>query len=276
MVGQTDRAVDHEQRDVGAVDGAHRANEAVVLHVLVDLAFAAQARRVNDAVLLAVVDDHRVDGVARGARHVRDDGAVVVGEAIGERGLARVRAADDGDVDDVLVVFFILEAAIDFAQVIDNLVEQIARAMAVRGGDGERVAQAQLVEFPQLIELVGGVELVDREQHRLGGLAQDARDFLVVGVDAGLAVHDEDDHVGLVGRLERLRADGALELVLGAHLNAAGVDQLELDAVPVSLVVRTVARDAAHLVHDSLVGLGDSIDERGFAHVRAANDRNDW
>ena len=142
LVGQTDRAVDHEQRHVGAVDGAHRTDEAVVLHVLVNLAFAAQARRVNDAVLLAVVNNHRVDGVARGARHVRDDGAVVVGEAVGERGLARIRAADDGDVDDVLVVFFILEAAIDFAQVIDYLVEQIARAMTVRGGDGERVAQA--------------------------------------------------------------------------------------------------------------------------------------
>ena len=171
LVGQTDRAVDHEQRHVGAVDGAHRANEAVVLHVLVDLAFAAQARCVNDAVLLTVVDDHRIDGVTRGARHIRDDGAVVVGEAVGERGLARIRAADDGDVDDVLVVFFILEAAIDFAQVIDYLVEQIARAMTVRGGDGERVAQAQLIEFPQLIELVGGVELVDREQNRLGSLA---------------------------------------------------------------------------------------------------------
>ena len=142
LVGQANRAVDYEQRNVGAVDGAHGAHEAVVLHVLVDLAFAAQARCVNDAVLLTDVDDHRIDGVARGARHIRDDGAVVIGEAVGERGLARVRAADDGDVDDVLVVFFILEAAIDFAQVIDYLVEQIARAMTVRGGDGERVAQA--------------------------------------------------------------------------------------------------------------------------------------
>ncbi len=66
------------------------------------------------------MDDHRVDGVARGARHVRDDGAVVVGEAVGERGLARIRATDDGDVDDVLVILFVLEAAIDFAQVIDG------------------------------------------------------------------------------------------------------------------------------------------------------------
>ena len=222
------------------------------------------------------MDDHRIDGVARGARHIRDDGAVVIGEAVGERGLARIRAADDGDVDDVLVILFVLEAAIDFAQVIDHLVKQIARAMTVRGGDGERVAQAQLVEFPQLIELVGGVELVNREQNRLGSLAQDARNLLVIGVDAGLAIHDEDDHVGLVGRLKRLRADGALELVLSAHLDAAGVNQLELDAVPVGLVVRTVARDAAHLVHDGLIGLGDSIDERGFAHVRAAYDRNDW
>ena len=134
LLGDAHGGVDDEQRHVGAVDGAQAADHGVVLDVLVHGALLTDARGVDHAVVLAVAFDDRIDGVARGARHIRDDGAVVIGEAVGERGLARVWTADNGDVDDILVVFFILEAAIDFAQVIDYLVEQIARAMTVRGG----------------------------------------------------------------------------------------------------------------------------------------------
>ena len=73
---------------------------------------------------------------------------------------------------------------------------------------------------------------------------------------------------------ERLRADGALERVVVAHLDAAGVDEREIDAVPVGLVVGAVARDAAHLVDDGLVGLGYAVDEGGLADVRPSHHRD--
>ncbi len=76
-----------------------RANEGVVLDVLVDLAFLAQARGVDNGVVLAVMLDDGVDGVARGAGDVGHDGAVGRGQAVGQRGLTGVGAADDGDVD---------------------------------------------------------------------------------------------------------------------------------------------------------------------------------
>ncbi len=204
-----------------------------------------------------------------------------------------------------------------------HLVEKISRAVSMHCRHRPRIAEAKLVELPDLIGSVGRVELVHHEKHRLarlaqdardllivgvdagfavddedddvglvGGLerlelvhhekhrlarlAQDARDLLIVGVDAGFAVDDEDDDVGLVGGLERLAADGALERVVTAHLDAARVDEREVDSVPVRFVIRAIARDAAHLVDDRLAGLRDAVHQRGLAHVRTPHDGNDW
>ena len=147
--------------------------------------------------------------------------------------------------------------------------------MAVHGRDRPRIAQAQLVELPHLVHAVRGVQLVHHEEYGLGRLAQDARNGLVVGVDPGLAVHEEQDDVRLVRAGQRLIAYGALEGVVVAHLDAAGVDELEVDAVPVGLMVGAVARDAAHLVDDGLVGLGYAVDEGGLADVRPSDHRDD-
>ena len=56
--------------------------------------------------------------------------------------------------------------------------------------------------------------------------------------------------------------DGRLKVVVIAHLDAARVDQGEAKAVPDGFVIRAIARDAAHLVNDSIVDLGDTVNER--------------
>ena len=159
----------------------------------------------------------------------------------------------------------------------DDLVEQITRAMAVQRGDRDRVADAQGVELPQVVVLAGRVvELVDEQERGLLELAHHARHALVLLGDAHRAVDDEQDDGGLLGRRERLVADGGGEHVVALHgLDAAGVDERELATVPVGHVVAAVAGDAAALVHDGVGGLGDTIDERRLAHVRAADDRYD-
>ena len=147
LVGEPQRRVHHQEHHVGPVDGAHGPHEAVVLHVLVHLALAPQPRGVHDAVEAALVLHQGVHGVAGGARHVADDGAVVAGQLVGERALAGVGAADDGHVDGVDLVSHAL-AQVELAQLVHHGIQQVARAMAMQGRDGPGVAQAQAVELP--------------------------------------------------------------------------------------------------------------------------------
>ena len=48
-----------------------------------------------------------------------------------------------------------------------------------------------------------------------------------------------------------------------------------MHAIPIGLMIRAVARDAAHLVNDGLVLAGDAVDKRGFAHIGATHNSND-
>lgn len=101
LLGDAYGGVDDEQRHVGAVDGTQAADHGVVLDVLVHGALLANARGVDHAVVLAVALDHGVDGIARGAGNVRHDGAVGSQDAVEQRRLTGVGAADDSDVQRV-------------------------------------------------------------------------------------------------------------------------------------------------------------------------------
>ena len=95
--------------------------------------------------------------------------------------------------------------------------------------------------------------------------------------DAGGAVHHEDDDVSLLAGKKRLLADARGEDVLGLDgLDAARVDDHEVAAVPVGLVVGAVTGDAAALMDDGLAGDGDAVDERGLADVGASWPRLRW
>ncbi len=216
--------------------------------------------------------DERVDGVTGGAGHVAHDGALLAAEAVEQRGLAGVGAADDGDADEVLGDLLLG----GLRQRSHDVVEDVAHAVAVLGADGVRIAQAQAVELVGVGVLQDGVALVDGQEDRFVGALQDARDGLVLLGDAGLAVDEEDDGVGLVDGENRLVANLALERILGiADLDTAGIAQRELGAVPVGIMERPVTGDALGLVHDGLGTLGNTVDERGLAHIGPAHHCND-
>ena len=101
-------------------------------------------------------------------------------------------------------------------------------------------------------------------------------EVLVLVGHAGGAVDDEHDDVGLVHGEDRLLADAGGEDVLGLDgLDAARVDDREVAAIPVRVMVGAVPRDAARLVDDGVAGERDAVDERGLADVRAADDGHD-
>ena len=165
--------VDDEQRDVRAIDSAEPSDHGVVLDILIDRALLTDARGIDHAITLAVALDNRVDGIARGTGDIAHDGAVIADHLIEERGLAGVRSADDGDAQRIGLVVLVARV---LGQQGDDLVEQVAGAVAVQGGDGDGVTHAQGVELPKAVVLTGGiVELVDEQESRCSAHASDGR-----------------------------------------------------------------------------------------------------
>ena len=157
---------------------------------------------------------------------------------------------------------------------VDDAVEQVAGAVAVQGGERERVAEAELVELDRLEVLARVVDLVREHDHRLLRGPQGDRQLLVARRDPVPGVDDEEDEVGLRDRRARLLRDLGAERVGGEVVDAARVDQEEVLAVPVREQLLAVAGDAGRLVHDRLPRLGQPVDQRRLADVREADDRD--
>ena len=225
--------------------------------------------------MLAVALHDGVDGVARRAGNVGYDRAVGAQDAVEQRRLTGVGAADDGDVQRVgelvgdLVLFLRKQG--------HDIVEQVARAMAMQGRERRGLTDAERIELPDAVVFaIGVVELVHQQKDRLVAALEHAGDRLVLLGDAGAAIDHKQDDGGFLGGGERLVADGrGKDVVALERLDAARVDDGELAAVPIGRVIRAVARDAARLVDDGVRGLGQAVNERGLAHVGASDDGDD-
>ena len=96
------------------------------------------------------------------------------------------------------------------------------------------------------------------------------------GVRPAGGVHHEHDHVGLADREARL----FLHLDLDdagdrRRVEPAGVDDDEPPAVPFGVAVEPVARGMCAILHDGRALADDSVEERGLANVRPADDGDD-
>ena len=171
--GDAVAGVADDERDVGALGGALRAQRRVVLDRVGDLRLAAHAGRVDEHQPAPVDHQRHVDRVARRAGELGDDHALLAEEAVDERGLADVGPADHGQADASRRP----RARSSAGQQLDDAVEQIARAEALRRGDGHRLAEPEPVELGGERHLGDAVALVgrdDRRQRRRGAAARRA------------------------------------------------------------------------------------------------------
>ena len=194
--------VDQDERDVRPLGCLERAQLGVVLDPLPLLPLAAQAGRVDEHERRVVVaPEHGVDRVARRARDVRHDHALTSHERVQERRLADVRPPEDRDLDRLVADRPLAVAG----KPRDDLVEQVARAVAVQRRDRDRVAEPQPMEVERLEVPPRVVELVREHEHRAPGRAQDLGELLVARRHARGRVDDEEHEIGL---LDGLRAPG--------------------------------------------------------------------
>ena len=136
----------------------------------------------------------------------------------------------------------------------DDRVEQVARAAPVRGRDRVGLVPAQRVELGALELALLVVGLVDRDDDRRLGAAQDLGRLLVGRGHPGRGIDDEHDDVRLGDGQPGLLLDARLDGVVGIQLEAARVDDHEAPAVPLGIAVQAVARRAGPVLDDGRCG----------------------
>ena len=157
-------------------------------------------------------------------------------------------------------------------QRLDQLVEEVAASLPHAGRRADRIAEPEAVEVVLRRGALEVVELVHHHQHRALRLAEPLRDGAVDRMQPRLAVHHEQDQVGLVHRGLDLLADRLVHRRVRVGHESAGVHQPELPAVPLALAEVAVARGARLGGHDRLAAALDAVEERGLPHVGTADD----
>jgi hypothetical protein len=217
-----------------------------------------------------------------------DEGALLAEQAVGERGLAGVGAADEGDAERAaraigLIVAVAAAVAVARAdrdrcrdrQALGDDLEQPIDAAAVRRRDRERLAQAHPVELVDQLVALGVVDLVDREHDRLAGRAQPGRDLEVERREPERPVDDEDEEVGLADRALGLAVDaGADHVARRDRIEPAGVDHAQRAAEVVDVAVAAVAGQARRVVDERGPAADEPVEQRRLADVGPADERD--
>ena len=263
--------IDHGHDHVRGLDCLQRLDDAELLDGLLHARAAPQARGVDQRIALAVALEGHHDGIAGRARLVECHHAVLAQQPVDQRALADVGAADDGDLD---------AARLPFVRVIrgeesrERRLEQGGHALIVRGGDRQRLAEPELVEIGHGDIAIEALGLVDREHDRLAAAAREIRRELILRRDAGAAVHDHDQSVGLGDGPLGLFDHQALDLA-GVLDQSAGIDHDARNVGAARISVLPVAREAGEVRDQCVAGARHRIEQGRFAHVGPADQRDD-
>jgi len=182
--------IDDEQRNIRLVDGAKSTNERVILSGVVDFGATAHSCGVDENNASLVGFDQGVDCIARGAGHVMDDTALFATETVEEGALADIGTSDDCDAGHALEIgvdhlgrLFVTDGCLFFvgdAQLVDDDIEQVARATTMECRNGIRLSQPERQETPTVGFTAIVVRLVGDDQNGAAGAAQPRGDALVV------------------------------------------------------------------------------------------------
>ena len=110
LLGHALARVEQQDHDVGVLDRLQRLHDRELLDRLEHLAAPADARGVDQRVATLVALEVEVDRVARRARLVEGDDALLAEQRVDQRRLADVGAADDRDLDPAVGVALLVAA----------------------------------------------------------------------------------------------------------------------------------------------------------------------
>ena len=267
LLGKADGGIHKDQRHAAALHSGQCTHYHVALQTIADVAALAQTGGIGKDELAVGVVHRGVDGITGGAGLVGHDHTILAQNAVGQAGLAHVGTADDGNGDAVLLHHSLAEV-----QMGAHCIQQIARTVTVHGRNGHHLVKAEVVELVQLHgSLAHLVALVHGKNNGLVAAAQHVRHSLIGCGQAVAHVRDHDDAVGGVNGDLRLLAHVGQNALGGLGLNAAGIHQQKLVAVPLAVGKNAVAGNARGILHNGKALAAQLIEQGGFAHVGAAH-----
>ena len=191
----------HEDAHIAVLDAADRAHHAVELQILAHLILASDACRIDEIEVEAEFVIPRIDAVARGARYVGHDVALFSDKGIDETRLARIGTSHHGKAWDILV----RQLSGLLREESHDQVKQVARAASCSCRYADRVSQAQRIELRCQVLLVV-VGLVTCQHHRFLCASEYVGNSLIKVGHTIVGIHQEENHVGLIGGQSHLLA----------------------------------------------------------------------
>src|SRR5262245_22962461 len=156
-----------------------------------------------------------------------------------------------------------------------DLLQRVPGASSVLRRDRARALEAEPVELGQPRRMLGPIDLVHHQGHRLVRAAERAGQFLVLGQQPGLAVHHEEDRVGAGDRGARLQLDLRSRSPRRVGIRPRRVPHQQAPAVCLDLLRDPVAGDARLVEREGPAAAGEAIEQGRLPDVRASNDRDD-
>ena len=272
LLGNARRCVDQEQADIRALHRRVRPQNAEMLDAILDFRLPPDARRVNKRIEPVLILHRRIHRVARSARDIRNDQAVLPHHAVDNGGLPRVRLADNRHADAVIRLLLVLP----IAERVKAGVQKVARAAPVETRQLNRVViEAQFVEFIVFHRRTAhAVAFVGRQHNRLAALLEHDRNVAVRSGQPRAHVAEEHDHVRRVDCDLRLQFHLRKDHVVGFRLDSARVDQNQFSAAPFGFAVNAVAGHAGRILHDGAPLADEFIEQRALADIRSADNRD--
>jgi len=207
LLGDRVVRIEHHNDHVRFVDGLQRLGDACALDQILDPGATPHPGGVDQQERAPIAFEGHQDAVAGGAGLLVRDHTLLSQQAIHQRGLADVRAADDGDANGVGVLIpsrLRLKAS-------EHPLHELLAPLTVARGDGKRLTQ------PQGMEVCGndvGVEpfrLVEDQRDGLARAAQLVRNEMILRRESGARVGEEYQAVsfcdGAFGLCAHLRFD---------------------------------------------------------------------
>ena len=222
---------------------------------------------------MSVNDKVTVDGIAGRSRNVGNHGAVFVQQAVEERTLASIRAAENSKTHRAFFAAFATHRRREHG---DHFVQEREASVAGQGTDRTRLAKAKLQKFVAFLAVALQFALVRDEDDLLVELADEARKLLVELGDAHADIDHEEHEVGFVHGVKNLGADAVrqdVDRIIGQE--STRIDDCKFVTLVNRILVMTVAGNTIAVAHHGGTAAKNAVEEGGLSDVRTSNYAND-